>query len=384
MSKQEKKSIKWRTNKSLLEKQPRYTIVATFDHQFLVRKPIERSGSPNEMSAFRKLRSPEWRVKSYYDSYSMHLLHLHHLTSTMTSLVSDFQKKTLRSQRSRFGVAIDHWPKEWAIWVDRPVHSADVWLEHMCSLSRWKSPVIVRRVRSAWNPDSSFEVLDQPVMSSVFVNWSSYPSTLFGSLNRAGHHLPAHSKNCNCTHLANTKTRDVKRKYMKILYKNYVSYTVIQLCLPAHLLPASASTSSASAGSVQRPFLERFWRCKNLWIFSKTSIGSDDSKSWDSWDSLTPWWGPRGPWEFFLPALLPSSSFVVESKSNKFHQYLLFVSICHMMLHTYHDIEITWNHDHQSLPFSQLHLKFAIQIYRILTSTAFSEGMPLFTTSYLT
>lgn len=159
------------------------------------------------MSAFRKLRSTEWRVKSYYDSYSMHLIHLHHLTSTMTSLVSDFQKKTLRSQRSRFGVAIDHWPKEWAIWVDRPVHSADVWLERMCSLSRWKSPVIVRRVRSAWNPDSSFEVLDQTVMSSIFVNWSSYPSTLFGSLNRAGHHLPAHSKNCNCTHLANTKTK---------------------------------------------------------------------------------------------------------------------------------------------------------------------------------
>ena len=167
----------------------------------------------------------------------MHLIHLHHLTSTMASLVSDFQKKTLRSQRSRFGVAIDHWPKEWAIWVDRPVHSADVWLEHMCSLSWWKSPVIARRVRSAWNPDSSFEVLDQTVMSSIFVNWSCYPSTLFGSLNRAGHHLPAHSKNCNCTHLANTKTRDAKRKYCTKICKNYVSYPTFSTC------PSSWSSS---------------------------------------------------------------------------------------------------------------------------------------------
>ena len=110
-------------------------------------------------------------------------------------------------------------------------------------------------------------------MSSVFVNWSSYPSTLFGSLNRAGHHLPAHSKNCNCTHLANLKTKDAKRKYCTKIYKNYVSYPVIQLFLPAHLpiflklQLASASTSSASAGSVQRPFLG-----------FEISIGSDDSK----------------------------------------------------------------------------------------------------------
>lgn len=108
---------------------------------------------------------------------------------------------------------------------------------------------------------------------------------------------------------------------MKILYKNYVSYPVIQLCLPAHLpiflklQLASASTSSASAGSVQRPFLG-----------FEISIGSDDSKILRFLrfpDSLMR--STRALGIFFAP-LLPSSSFVVESKSNKFHQYLLFVT----------------------------------------------------------
>ena len=143
-------------------------------------------------------------------------------------------------------------------------------------------------------PLKSWTKHDQTIMSSIFVNcvvllsinalwlfkrsWTSFAS----SLKELQLHPPSQHQDKRCD-----------KKIQK-----YVSRPTFSIC-PSHsssssaLLPASASTSSASAGSVQRPFLE--------------VLG--DGKSMEN------------PWKFEIEAVKP-----ITFAANQIHQILRFLT----------------------------------------------------------